>query len=489
MNALASSLFVVAACGIALGGGRSYGTFTDPVGDAVFRRTDSGNDGLLPPGVEPIDLVSVTLGAWQTNTPITDPYSGSTVESGDLVRIKIEFAGVVAPPGPLGIGHTGGEYDPFRFGGRPVFGLIDLDIDDQKNSGGELWQTAQNRYLANVGRFGMTPNGSLSERVAVWGEDLDPAYYSDPQYERTGAELAFQLCGCWVPTIVSQNGNADGLFDAGETWIVEGRFLQRAHSFEPLSGFFGGSEFGEFDPLVNVRWRHDLNTDRTIVELVFPLTMHGAALLTGEPDEPADLSLFNHTSIEEAVADLIEGAEFATGVLGDLWGEWEGQKLEDTLQPLEWNATALIGTTYVVQQADARFVWTDVGFDEVLGDVDGDEAAGANDRSIVSAFIAAYDGGAYDYDATVNGRVTLCDFSYNFCLYDFDYNGIVDQCDVSTLGHGADLNADGLLDFFDVSAFLQAFSSHATLADWNSDGFFDFFDVSAYLQVFSSGCP
>ncbi|GAB4385207.1 MAG: hypothetical protein Kow0022_10240 [Phycisphaerales bacterium] len=483
------AVFALSGAALAGGGGRSYGTFIDPAGDAVFRRTDEGNNGLLPTGIEPIDLLAVDITAWQTATPTSDPYAGTPVEDGDLVRITMEFAGVVAPPGPLGIGQAGSQYDPFRFGARPVYGFVGLDIDDQKNSGGELWQVAQNRYLANVGRFGMTPHGSIAERVAVWREDLDTSFYSDPQYERTGADFSIEMCGCWVPTIIAQDGNADGQFDAGETWIIQGRFLARGHSFEPLSGLFGGSDFGAFDPLVNVRWRHDPGDDRTIVELVFPLTMHGAALLAGQADQPVDLSLFNHTSMEEALADLIDGAEFATGELRDLWREWRGQDIADYLHPLEWKATALIGTTYAAPEPDARYVWTDVGFGEVLGDVDGSDAADAVDRAVVSDFLATYDGSAEDCDAAVDGKVTLCAFSNNFCLYDFDADGVVGPCDVSTLGRGADLNADGLVDFFDVSAFLQAFSAQAAPADWNADGLFDFFDVSAYLQVFSSGCP
>lgn len=460
----------------------------DPVGDADFRRTDIGNDGLLPP-VDPIDLISVELNSWSTPTPTTDPYTGWPVSHGHLFRMRLEFDGLVSPPGPLGIGLAGGTHDPFRFGPRPVYGFIDLDVDEDKSTGGELWSVAQNRFLANVARFGTTPRGSISERVAVWGRDINSNFNSEPQFERSGAEFAFVLCGCWEPTIVSQTGDADGEFDEGETWIIRGRFFERAISFASLSGFWGGSDFGQFDPLVNVRWRHDEAVDRTIVELVFPLDMQGAALLAGQPVEPEDSSLSNHTSFREALADLVDNAGFAGGHLRTLWREWESQNPSDLLAPGEWKVTALIGTTYASSQVDARYVWTDVGFDLTRGDVNGDGAADALDRTRVNAFIAQYDGSSWDCDGALDGRVTLCDFAGNFCLYDFNSDGVIDACDAGTLGHGADLNNDGLVNFFDVSIFLQAFSSQHPLADWNADGAFNFYDVSGYLQVFSTGCP
>lgn len=460
----------------------------DPVGDAVFRRTDAGNNGLLTP-LGPIDLISVEVNSWSSPTPTTDPYNGSPVSDGHLLRILLKFDGMVSPPGPLGIGLAGGTNDPFRFGPRPVYGFIDFDVDKEKDTGGELWSIAQSRFLANVARFGSTPSGSISERVAVWRNHINSNFSSGPQFERSGAEFAFTLCGCWVPTIISQSGDADDTFDAGESWILRGRFFERAISFSDLSGFWGGSDFGQFDPLVNVRWQHDEATDCTVVELVFPLDMQGASLLTGQPVQGVDNSLDNHTSLEEALADLADNAAVAAGNLRTLWREWEDQNPSDFLVPGEWKVTALIGTTYAAPEVDARFVWTDVGFDLVRGDVNGDGLTESSDRAAVNAFIAQNDGGVWDCDGVVDGRVTLCDFSNNFCLYDFDFNGVIDACDASTLGHGSDLNADGMINFFDVSVFLQAFSAHNPTADWNADGMFNFFDVSAYLQVFSAGCP
>ena len=481
----------VLVCGsVALGSPDDHsGIWIDSAGDAGFRLTDDGANGLLPPGIDPIDLLRVEVTGWTTPTPISDPYNGFIDENTDLMRIHLVFAGVVSPPGPLGIGDAGGQYEPLEFGDRPVYGTIELDVDDQKNSGGELGDLALVRYLANVGRFGKTPEGSISNRVATGQADFDGNYWLGRQYERTGAEFAFVMCGCWDPEIINEGGDLNGIFDAGESWIVRGRFFERIQSVAPASGFFGGSDFGLFDPEVEVRWSHDVIADETNVELVFPLTMAGAAMLTGQPEQLIDLSLFNHTSVAEAISDLVDSTEFATGELDDLIDQWRGEKYQDYLVPEEWNVAALIGTGYAAAEIDARYVWTDTGFDEVLGDVDGDTIAGALDSATVDAFIAAEDGGVNDCDGSVNGAVTLCQFAHNFSLYDFNNNGVVDACDSSTLGRGADLNGDGLVDFFDVSTFLGWFSTQNPRADLNGDMLFQFFDVLTYLQRFSNGCP
>jgi hypothetical protein len=483
------------ACGLLLGSvalgspDDSNGIWVDPAGDAGFRLTDEGADGLLPPGIDPIDLLGVVVTGWTTPTPLTDPYNGFIDEGVDLMRIEISFSGLISPPGPLGIGEVGGQYDPLEFGDRPVYGTIELDIDDDKDSGGELGDLALVRYLANVGRFGRTPEGSISDRVATGAGDYDGNYWLGRQYERTGAEFAFVMCGCWEPEVISEGGDGNGFFDAGESWIVRGRFFERIQSVAPVSGLFGGSTFGNFDPQVDVRWSHNILTDETTVELVFPLTMAGAAMLTGQPEQPLNLSLFDHTSVAEAISDLIESADFATNELEDLIDQWRGEKIDDYLEPKEWEVSALIGTAYAAQEIDARYVWTDTGFHEVLGDVDGDELADSNDRAVVDAFIAGLDGGVNDCDGSINGSVMLCQFARNFSLYDFNNDGLVDACDSSTLGLGADVNGDGLVDFFDVSMFLGWFSAQDPRADLNGDGLFEFFDILAYLQRFSNGCP
>lgn len=489
MKIFSSILFLGVFAATSVASGDGTGIWIDPAGDAVFRHTDAGANGAIPPGIDPIDLLRVEVNGWTTPTPTTNPYNGSVAQNASLMRILIRFDGVVSPPGPLGFGETGGQFDPLRFGDRPVYGTIEFDTDDRKNSGGELGELALLRYLANVGRFGALPEGSIGERAARGGDDLDMNFWTSPQYERTGGEFAFVMCGCWVPQIVSQDGDMDSRFDAGETWIVNGRFFQRVESFAQVSGFFGGSDFGMWDPPVDVRWSHSITEDETTIELVFPLRMAGAAALRGEPQQQMNLSLFDHTCMAEAMVDIIETSEYASGPLLELMEDWEGRDYDDYLSPEEWPTTALIGTAYVVPETDARFVWTDVGFGERLGDCTGDGLSSSADQSVVESFIAANDGGADDCDGTTNGSVAVCLHARNFSLYDFDADGVVDACDQITLGRGADLNSDGLLDFFDVLMFLQWFSTQDERADLDGSQSFDFFDVLTFLQRFSAGCP
>jgi len=180
--------------------------------------------------------------------PVIDP------DNAEIFRLVVTFDGLVNPPGTLA------PFDPFQFGPSPVFGFIDLDVDSDKDTGGECGCAAQQRFLANVARFGGRPQGSIGERAAILPEHWDAACEFDagPQFERTGADFALVLCGCWDVTIVSQTGDMDGMFDAGETWIVRGRFLERAQGYKDTNDAFGGSDFGLYDPWTNVRFEHDI---------------------------------------------------------------------------------------------------------------------------------------------------------------------------------------------------------------------------------------
>lgn len=473
-------------CALAVASGPRI--WADPEGDAVVRRTDSGDDAPLPPGYTPIDLIRLEIGGWDPNSPSMDLYSGHyESDEPDFVRIDAVFAGVACPPGSIGI--NGHPYNPYLFGDRPVMGFFDLDIDDQNESGGELMPIAQHRYLANVARFGKSPDGSINERIAQSHEDIDTSFNSEPNFERTGAEFSISMCGCFVPTIIYQDGNADSIFDSGETWIVEGRFFERFQSFEPESALFGGSAFGLFDPLVQLLFVHDPIDDTTTMSLVFPLTNHGAALAAGEPDQPLDLSLLNHTSLEEALDDLIIGADFATGALRTLTEEWQDQNPSDGQQPHYWGVTALIGTAPTTEDPTALYIWTDTGFDELVADYNLDEFNTSADDQALTDFIASTDGSGIDSDLIANGIITLADPGLEFHFFDLNNDGLIDTSDAPPTACDADMNSDGVLDFFDVSAFLSHYQAQNPLADMNADGLFDFFDVSAYLTLFAQGCP
>lgn len=488
MRMQASILMLVLACfsagAIASNGD---GIWLDASGDAVVRRTDVGNDAILPEGFVPIDLLRVQLEGWLPDVPALDPYAGSVVfNDTDIMRMQIVIDGLVAPPGPLAIG--GPVYNPDQFGDRPLYGYFEIDIDDQKNSGGELMPVARNRYLANVGRFGLSPAGSISERIVRNGDDLDTDFFSQPQFERTGGEFTLLLCGCFEPTIVAQDGNTDSIFDEGETWVVSGRFFERFTSFQDESGLFGGFADGLFDPVVELQFIHDLINDETTITLVYPITNTGAAMLDGGAVEPIDLSLVNQTSIEEAIDDLIVGASFATGPLGELVNDWDGADVTDFRRPRQWSTYALLGTAPVIEDPSALFIWTDTGFGEVYGDLNDDDFADSYDSKIIVETIDDLDGTIGDADGVVDGSVIVPDFAFEFNLADLNGDGAISTEDIIVPVCPADLNIDGVLNFFDISVFLSGFASQDPIADFTGDGVYNFFDVSVFLSAFAAGC-
>ncbi len=463
------------------------GIWMDPGGDAVIRRTDVGNDAVLPLEFEPIDLLRIHLEGWEPFVPTVDPYEGVVVvDDADLVRMQIVLDGLVNPPGPLAI--DGFDYIPDIFGDRPVYGFFEIDIDDNDETGGELMAQARDRYLANVGRFGQSPEGSISDRMVRNGDDLDANFFSDPQFERTGGEFSLVMCGCFTPTIVSQDGDMDSIFDEGETWIVRGRFFERFTSFQNKSSLFGGMQAGLFDPIVELQFAHDPIANQTTVTFVYPITNEGAAGLAGEFPEPIDSSLLNQTSIEEAIDDLIWGASFATGPLAVLVNGWDEATVSGFRQPAQWHVRALLGTAPIVSDTSALFVWTDTGFDEIVGDLNNDDLSNSQDSQVIADAIADRDGTASDADGTVDGQVTIANFGFEFDLLDLNGDGVIAENDMLFPECQADLNNDGTLNFFDISAFLNAYAAQSPNGDFNSDGTFNFFDISAFLIAFSSGC-
>lgn len=464
------------------------GVWNDPSGDAVIRRTDLGNDAPLPVDFEPIDLLMVRVMGWLPNSPSTNLYDGAEV-SGDanFVRIQVSVDGLISPPGPIGL--NGFAYNPYQFGDRPITGFIDLDIDDQKDSGGELMPLASSRYLANVARFSMSPAGSISERMIQSEQDLDSDFFEGPEFERTGAEFTLVMCGCFAPSIISQDGNLDSIFDSGETWVVGGRFFERFESFQPLSAMFGGGDFGLFNPTTALRFEHDPFLDQTTITLVFPITNAGAAAIQNHPVQPLDLSLSNDTSLEEALDDLIIGADFANGALGVLTNDWRDQDATDFRVPSEWKTTALIGTAPLTPQPSSFYVWTDTGFNEFHEDFNLDQLNDAFDSDTLEDYIDDNDGTIHDNDQIVNGEIGIANFGLGFHFFDTNYDGIVSDADQPAAVCQADLTGDGAVDFLDISAFLGSFTQQTPLADLNADGNWDFLDISAFLTFFAQGCP
>lgn len=466
--------------------------WSDPRGDAVLRRADYGNDGAIGFQASLPDIVSLRIGSWAPVSPASDLYAGEFDDDAHFFRLDVVFAGLINPPGPLG---SLEGYAPYAFGSSPVYGYLELDVDSDRDTGGELGGAAAARFLANAARFGSAPRDSIGERAARFGSEVDFNFASHPQYERSGAEFAVTLCGCSPVTIVSQGGNLDGIFDAGETWIVRGRFFERYTAFNSASSMFGGSTFGAWNPLVQMRFAHDAGLNETTVTLVFPLDQTGAGLMAGAPAQSLDFNVANQTSVAEALNELVNQPNWISGPLHTLSIGWKGGNVSDGLDPDSWRAFAIVGTAYA-EQDDFPFVWTDAGFEMLAQDFDGNGSADQNDESDLYAFIAANDGGPEDFDDAVDGRVTMDGFSVNFAVYDTNYDGVVDAQDWATPSHPADVNGDTSVDILDFLDFIGAFSACENLpspcdvngvdADFNGDGFVDILDLLDFLQAFDA---
>lgn len=461
-------------------------SIVDLDGDAVIRRTDPGNDGQLPAGATIPDIASVSICAWQPFNPAVDPYVGTTIDpdGADIFKLEIIINGFVNPPGHL----FGSNPDVFVFGPSPVVGFLDIDVDDEKDTGGELDGAAESRYLANVGRFGIRPYDSLGERIATSRQDIDGNFNTQPQYERSGADFALVLCGCDAPTIVSQSGNMDNIFDPGEDWIVNARFFERAQGYRDASAAFGGSAPGLYDPKVDLRFTHDIATDTTTITLVYPLTMAGAAALAGQPEQPIDLNVANHNSIAEGIQDIIDGAD-AGGISGPAWElvrKWQGEDYTHATDISEWSMTALFGMPYA-SPSEGTYVWTDTAGDETFGDLDGNGTVDTADESLVRNTVYDNDNTSNDADNTFNGMWTLLNPGYNFSLYDLDGDMVVDAIDLNILRPVADYNRDGIVNTADFIVYLNDWASGNSSADLNLDQVLNTLDFVVFLNAWSAG--
>lgn len=464
---------------------------TDPRGDARIRRTDHGNDGALHPDQRLPDLLSASLCGWEAFDASSDPYSGFSVDADDahLFRLDLQFAGLLNPPGKV----LGNAPNPFAFGNSPLIGFFDIDVD-HKNSGGELGAAAEVRYLANIARFGRIPPDSLGERAARSRSDLDNSFYTPPQYERTGADFALVLCGCSQPTIKSEGGNGNGVFEAGETWVVRGRLFERSQGYLEASAAYGGSAPGLYDPFVDVRFAHATGDDTTTVTLVWAMDMSGAADLAGQSEQQVDLNVANHVSVVEALQDIIDGAD-AGGFSGPGWElveRWEGRDPDDGLELDEWAITGLFGAPYL-SQSDGDYVWTDTvlwsddGQEELFGDCNGDGFANGFDEQVIRDAVYASDGSGSDADGSRNGRWVLVDPGWNFSLYDLNGDMVVDIDDIGSLRPLGDFNWDGSVNTQDFIAFLNAWVARDQRADVTLNGVIDTIDFVAFLNAWVGG--
>ncbi len=462
--------------------------------DAKLRLTDPGEQGYIPNLSLP-DILSVSLSGWASSTATTDPYRGWAVqgESAHLGRLDLVIRGRVCPPGSLGM--AGLPYLPDEYGTNPIFGYVEIDVDEDINTGGEFGGVAANRYLANVGRFGIVPRGALGLRTARAGVDIDLNFATGPQYERNGADFVLSLCGCFHTTIVQRiTGDSDNLFEDGETWVVRGRFFQRAGGYEGASFAFGGSALGMYDPLVNLRFSHDAAADRTTITLVHALDQRGASILSGQPEQPIDSNVANHTSVEEALEDVIEAISFGavSGPAFTLASAWAKREAGDYLEPMAWGVRALVGSAYITPMP-TLYAWTDTLGDERFGDLTSDGAITASDRAAFSQALALLDGGPSDCDGSPNGSFTICTPGPNWSVLDLNGDARVDALDFDFLREPClgDINADHFVDFLDLGQLLTAYGEPVSFLanDLNTDGVIDFLDLNILLSVFGQPCP
>src|SRR5690606_11794135 len=116
----------------------------------------------------------------------------------------------------------------------------------------------------------------------------------------------------------------------------------------------------------------------------------------------------------------------------DMIARWEGRNPRNYLDPTQWTVRAIVGTAYDAP-SDGLYVWTDVGFGEVRGDVNGDGSADSVDNELIEMFIAAEDGGPNDADSVINGQVQIAEFGYNFSVYDVNGDGLVNSDDLNAV--------------------------------------------------------
>ena len=470
----------------------------DPTGDVLLRRTDLGAVGAVnAAGVLP-DLISLSHGRWRPTNAAANPYAGTYSEdpAAHFMRIDVTLAGCVNPPGTLAL--DGGFYDPYLFGPSPVFGFIEFDVDENPDTGGELGGAAVHRYPAIAARMGALPTINDDDddtfpmdRYVVHGSQIDFTFGSPPQYERSGADFSMSFCGCAPPTVVSQGGDGDGLFEPGETWIVRGRFFERFAGFQSASGFWGGSDFGLWDPLVDIRFSHSVASDTTTITLVFPLTQTGAGLLAGVAAQPIDFNVANQTSLAEAINDLAIQSSSISGAVRTLSLGWKNAVASDWFEVRKWRATAALATAYVEEQ-EALYAWTDMIY-VTPGDFDGDGLLKTEDRTARDTYVYSTDGGSADADGSANGAVAIPSFGRSFSIYDTNYDGVVNAYDWPP--GAADVNADTMVDILDLLDFLDVFAAceglpgpclnNDTNADFNLDAFVDILDFLDFVGAFA----
>ncbi len=435
----------------------------DPANDAVVRRADIGADGPVDPLAHKLpDILSLAIGEWQPATPDSDLFTGQWSSGADFFRVDLVFNGLVNPPGTLGHGYP---FDPFQHGPNPVFGYVEIDIDGNVATGGEL-DSPNLRYLGNAARFGGLPAyAAYAGHAAQDASAFDGSFDTPPFVERSGEEFHIAFHG-WEITQIARSSEANLIFDPGETWTVYGKLFHRAHGYEPFSYACCSGVLGSYEPDSQIQFHHDAVGDETTVSLVYPLTNLGSAAMRGEGEvQPLDGDASNQSSVLEALDDLVFSVVNAPVAWRNnprfpIIAEWEFAAPENYLDPQAWRITALVATAYTAPGEDAMFVWTDLAPDVRVGDFNSNGLVDAGDLDLFDAFLATYDGVVgVDADGAMNGQVQPFNFSRDFSLFDTDYDGVVDQADRPALAAGPDLDKDGDVDLSDFGCFELCFGA------------------------------
>jgi len=442
--------------------GKSPTVFLDPADDARVIRTDDDSVNPFDPGLHRLpEIIQIRLGAFQPNLPHVDLFSGSWTTSGQFVRLDVVFSGLINPPGTVGLGN-GQSYAPYHYGPHPVFGFIEIDVDGNENTGGEV-DFPELRYLGNVARLGGLPvEARFQNRAALTRDDCDKSVLSAPFVKRSGEEFHLALLGEEISAVYVKEESDCGdpsIFEAGETWILAGSWLHRAHPYEEFSLQCFAAQ-GRYMPTSFLRFRHSEYTDQTTVSLVFPLRNSAHASMQLPPASPQANNGCpgDQYSIEEALVDLqfsaINVDPFQmTFPEYQLLADWAIESPGAVLAPGAWRINACLGSAYSSEQSgSARFVWTDMYPNVCNRDFTGDGRVTIADVAVFQAFLAEHDGDddVDDDDDSNNNSIELDDFSRNFYLYDTNYDGYIDCDDIMLLG---DMDWNGVVELDDLSAF------------------------------------
>ena len=496
----------------------------DPLGDALILRTDIDADGEIDPLTQRLpDIIEMRIGAYQPDNPSLDRYTGSWDNNGGYMRFDVVLDGLINPPGPLAFANKLPSYDPFLYGGNPIYGYIEFDMDADENTGGEL-KKPEHRYLGNVARLGGMPSDPrFAGRVAVNDSAFDDNIQTPPFVDRSGEEFHIAFLGeeiLQIMVITESAGGDPAKFESGEVWDVEGDLFHRAHGFEMFE-FTCSCRPGKYEPQVILRFAHDPNTDRTTISFVFPLTNDADGAMQNPP-EPGCCNngcafgtsgtpsvcpcpdwttcTAEHSSIEEALVGLQFSAEFPSDPGNpdfQLLAGWAPKIPTDFLDPTAWRIATCLGTAYGTQGQIPdlnRWIWTDMYPDPIPGDFDGDSWITSTDTTMLNDFITLNDGvvGVDDDMDPNNSSIDLSQYADNFTLFDTNYDGFVVASDVVLLG---DMDLNQTVDVLDMDDFVLALidptvytDTHGGMdplirGDINSDGFLNGEDIIGFVDL------